>query len=153
MKWWGQMPWSSFSECWALKDKFFTLFFHIKRPFSSSSLSAIRVVSSAYLRLFIFLPAGKVVWYSYLFKNFSQFVVIHTVKDFDVVIMQKYMFFWNSLAFYMIQQMLAFWSLVPLPFVNPAWTSGSFRSMYCWSLAWRILSITLLSCEMSAILW
>ena len=25
------------------------------------------------------------------------------------------MFFWNSLAFSMIQQMLAFWSLVPLP--------------------------------------
>ena len=26
------------------------------------------------------------------------------------------MFFWNSLAFYMIQRMLAIWSLVPLPF-------------------------------------
>ena len=25
--------------------------------------------------------------------------------------------------------------------------------MYCWSLAWRILSITLLVCEMSAIVW
>ena len=24
------------------------------------------------------------VWYSHLFKNFSQFVVIHTVKDFSV---------------------------------------------------------------------
>jgi len=32
-------------------------FTFIKRPFSSSSLSAIRVVSSAYLRLLIFLPA------------------------------------------------------------------------------------------------
>ena len=50
----------------------------------------------------------------------------------------------------MIQQMLAIWSLVPLPFLNPAWTSGSSRLMYCWSLAWRILSITLLVCEMSA---
>ena len=29
--------------------------------------------------------AGKVVWYSHLFKNFSQLVVIHTVKDFYVV--------------------------------------------------------------------
>ena len=28
---------------------------------------------------------GKVVWYSHLFKNFSQFVVIHTVKGFCVV--------------------------------------------------------------------
>ena len=29
--------------------------------------------------------AGKVVWYSHLFKNFPQFVVIHTVKGFRVV--------------------------------------------------------------------
>ena len=29
--------------------------------------------------------AGKVGWYSHLFKNFSQFVVIHTVKGFTVV--------------------------------------------------------------------
>ena len=53
----------------------------------------------------------------------------------------------------MIQWMLAIWSLVPLPFLNPAWTSGSSWFMYCWSLAWRILSITLLACEMSAIVW
>ena len=61
------------------------------------------------------------------------------------------MFFWNSLAFSMIQRMLAIWSLVPLPFLKPAWTSGSSRFTYYWSLAWRILSITLLSCKMSAI--
>ena len=29
--------------------------------------------------------AGKVVWYSHLFKNFSEFVVIHIVKGFRVV--------------------------------------------------------------------
>ena len=29
--------------------------------------------------------AGKVVWYSHLFKNFLQFVVTHTVKGFSVV--------------------------------------------------------------------
>ena len=28
---------------------------------------------------------GKVVWYSHLFKNFPEFVVIHTVKGFSVV--------------------------------------------------------------------
>ena len=28
--------------------------------------------------------ADQVVWYSYLFKNFPQFVVIHTVKGFTV---------------------------------------------------------------------
>ena len=29
--------------------------------------------------------AGKVVWYSHLFKNFSHFVVIYTVKGFGIV--------------------------------------------------------------------
>ena len=29
--------------------------------------------------------AGKVVWYSHLFSNFPQFVVIHSVKGFSVV--------------------------------------------------------------------
>ena len=29
--------------------------------------------------------SGKVVWYSHLLKNFPQFVVIHTVKGFQVV--------------------------------------------------------------------
>ena len=52
------------------------------------------------------------------------------------------MFFWNSLACSMIQRMLAVWTLVPLPFLKPAWTSGSSQLTYCWSLAWRILSVT-----------
>ena len=109
-------------------------FTFIKRPISSSLLSSIRVVSSAYLRLLIFLlailipacassslvfhmmysayklnkqddsiqpwctpftiwnqfifqisqEAGKVIWYSHLFKNFPQFVVTHTVKGFTI---------------------------------------------------------------------
>ena len=29
--------------------------------------------------------AGQVVWYSHLFKNFPQFVVIHIVKGIDIV--------------------------------------------------------------------
>ena len=65
----------------------------------------------------------------------------------------KQMFFWNSLAFSMIQWMLAIWSLVPVPFLNPVCTSVSSWFMYCWNLARRILSITLLVCEMSAIVW
>ena len=51
----------------------------------------------------------------------------------------------------MIQQMLAIWYPVPLPFLNPAWTSARSQFTYCWSLSWRILSITLPACEMSAI--
>ena len=56
-------------------------------------------------------------------------------------------------AFFMIQWILATGSLVPLPFLNPAWTSGCSSFIYCWSLAWRILSITLLAREMSTIVW
>ena len=88
--------------------------------------------------------AGKVVWYSHLLKNFPQFVVIHTVKGFSLVNEREVYVF---LAFSVIQQMLAIWSLVPLPFLNPAYTSGSSRFTYCQSLAWKILSITLLVCE------
>ena len=87
------------------------------------------------------------------FENFPQFVVIHTVKSFGVANKAEIDVFWNSLAFFMIQQMLAIWSLVPLPFLSPAWTSGSPWFTYCWSLTWRILSITLLKYEMSAIVW
>ena len=58
------LPWNDGTEChtfvfWMLgfKPPFsFSSFTFIKRLFSSSSLSAIRVVSSAYLRLLIFLP-------------------------------------------------------------------------------------------------
>ena len=51
--------------------------------------------------------AGKVVWYSHLFKNFPQSVMIHSVKDFRVVNEAEVDFFFeNSLAFSMIQWML-----------------------------------------------
>ena len=60
------LPWSDttgchdlhFFECWVLGQLFsLSSFTFIKRLFSSSSLYAIRVVLSAYLRLLIFLPA------------------------------------------------------------------------------------------------
>ena len=37
------------------------------------------------IRIQISQEAGKKVWYSYLFKNFPQFVVMHTVKGFGIV--------------------------------------------------------------------
>ena len=51
----------------------------------------------------------------------------------------------------MIQRMLEIWSLVLLPLLNPAGTSGSSKFTFWWSLAWIILSITLVMWEMSAI--
>ena len=59
------MPWSDETGCHDLsflnvefQASYFTLLFHLLQEalFCSSSLSAIRVVSSAYLRILIFLP-------------------------------------------------------------------------------------------------
>ena len=93
--------------------------------------------------------AGQVVWYSHLLKNFPQFV-IHTVKGFGVVNKAK------------VDDFLE----LPCLFDDPADVgnlisgssafsktslSGSSQFTYCWSLAWRILSITLLACEMCTV--
>ena len=98
---------------------------------------------------------GQVVWYSHLLKNFPQYVVIHTVKGFGVVnkaevdVSLELSCFFNDPINGCWQFDL--WFL--LPFLNPAWTSESSQFTYYWSPAWRILSITLLACEMSAIVW
>ena len=39
------------------------------------------------------------VWYSHLFQNFPQFIVIHTVKGFGIVNKEEIDFFWNSCLF------------------------------------------------------
>ena len=69
------------------------------------------------------------------FKNFQQFAVIHILKGFwPGQWSRNIFFFWNSLAFSMIQWMLEIWTLIPLPFTSPAGTSSSL-------LAWRIFII------------
>ena len=46
-------------------------------------------------RMQIFQEAAKVIWYSHLFKNFPQFVVIHIVKGFTIVNeAEEFFFFW-----------------------------------------------------------
>ena len=85
--------------------------------------------------------ADQVVWYSHLFQNFPQFIVMNTVKDFGIVNKAEIDVFLELSCFF---DDPAVWSLVPLLFPKPAWTSGSSQFTYCWSLAWRILSITLL---------
>ena len=75
----------------------------------------------------------QVVWYTHLFQNFPQFIVIHTVKGFGIVNKAEEDVFLDSLAFSMIHQMLAIWPLVLLPFLKPAWTSGSSWFTYCYT--------------------
>ena len=52
-----------------------------------------------------------VVWYSLVFKNFPQSVVIHTVKSFGVVNKADVDIFQNSLVFSMVQQLSSVQSL------------------------------------------
>ena len=87
--------------------------------------------------------ASKVVWYFHLFKNCP---VCCDPQSMDLAwsMKQKYMFFLNSLAFSVIQQDVCNLIFVPLSFLNPACASGSPQFTCCWSLAWWILSITLL---------
>ena len=44
--------------------------------------------------------AGKVVWYSHLFQNFPQFVVIHTVEGFGIVNKAKVVVFLELSCFF-----------------------------------------------------
>ena len=95
--------------------------------------------------------AGQVVWYSHLFQNFPQFIVIHTVKGFGIVSKAKVdVFFWNICSFDDPEDVgnLISGSFAFSQSILNIW---KFTVTYHWSLAWRILSITLLACEMSAI--
>ena len=93
--------------------------------------------------------AGQVVWYSYLFQNFPQFIVIHTVKGFGIV---------NKAEIDVFLQLSCFFD-DPADVGNLISASSAFSksSLNIWKfmvhvlLAWRILSFTLLVCEMSAV--
>ena len=65
--------------------------------------------------------AGKVVWYSHLFQNFPQFIVIHTVKGFGIVNKAEIDVFLELSHFlYDPVDIGSLISQVPLPFLNPA---------------------------------
>ena len=93
--------------------------------------------------------SSKVLGYSHLFKNFPQFVVIHTVKGFSTVNEAEVDVFLEFSCYFMIQRMLAIGCLVLLPFLNPASIPRSSWFTYCWSA----YLITLLVCEISIIVW
>ena len=84
--------------------------------------------------------AGQVVWYSHLFQNFPQFIVIHTVEDFGIVNKGEIDVFWNSLAFSMSQQMLAIVYAKCLPRYQTTTklpTNNTCCSYPLWSLCWQ----------------
>ena len=95
--------------------------------------------------------AGQVVWYSHLYKNFSQFVVIHIVKGLGIV---------NKIEVGVSLEFSHFFD-DPMFVGNLISGSSAFSksSLNIWKFTihvylkpgLKILSITLLACEMSAI--
>ena len=118
MKWWDQdamifVFWMlSFKPTFSLSS-----FTFIKRLFSSSSLSAIRVVSSAYLRLLIFLPAILLLYYFYNVLEFWTFgfgtneFILRNERDGHAKIPKKLILLF----------LLCSWQLVPNVNVTLSW--------------------------------
>ena len=94
--------------------------------------------------------AGQVVWYSPLFQNFFTVFVIHKVKGFGIVSKVVDVFL-ELLCFFYDPTDVGNLISGSCVFLNPPSTSGISQFTYCSSLVWRILSITSLACEMSAI--
>ena len=70
------------------------------------------------------------VWYSYLFQNFLQFIVIHTVKGFDIVNKVEIDVFLELSCFFHDPADVGNLISGSSAFLKPAWTSGSSRFTY-----------------------
>ena len=97
--------------------------------------------------------AGQVVWYSHLFQNFPQFVVIHTVKGF--VIVNK------ALVDVFLEFSCFFYDPTNVGNLISGSSAFSKSGLYIWKFLVLIMlklilkdfRITLLACEMSANVW
>ena len=81
--------------------------------------------------------AGQMVWYSHLFQNFPQFIVIHTVKGFGIVNKAEIDVLLKLSCFFDDPADVGNFIFGSSAFPKPAWTSGSSYFTYCWSLAWE----------------
>ena len=79
--------------------------------------------------------------------------MIHTVKGFGIVNEAEVDGFLELSCFFYDPTNVGNLISGSSAFSKSRWTSGSSWFMYPWSLAWRILSISLLECEISAIVW
>ena len=94
--------------------------------------------------------ASEVVWYSHLFQDFPQLIVIHTVKGFSIVNKAEIDVFLELSCFFDDPADVGNLISGSSAFSKTSLNIRKFTVTYCWTLAWRILSITLLECEMSA---
>ena len=93
------------------------------------------------------------VWYSHLFQNFPQFTVIHTVKGFGIVKKAEIDAFLELSCFFHDPAEVGNRISGSSAFSKTSLNIRKFTVHILLNLAWRILSITLLACEMSAIVW
>ena len=94
--------------------------------------------------------ADQVVWCSHLLKNFPQFVVIHTTKGFGVISKAEIDVFLELSCFFDDPMDVGNLISSSSAFSNSSLNICNFMVHLLLSLAWRILSITLLEYEMSA---
>ena len=95
--------------------------------------------------------AGQVVWYSHLFQNFPQFIVIHIVKGFGIVNKTEIDVFLELACFFGDPEDVGYLISGSSAFSKTSLNIWKFTVHVLLSLTWRILSVTLLACEMSAI--
>ena len=93
------------------------------------------------------------VWHSHLFQNFPQFVVIHTVNVFGRVNKAEVDVFLELSHFFDDPMDVSNLISGSSAFSNSSLNIWKFMVRVLLRLAWRILSITLLACEMSATVW
>ena len=93
------------------------------------------------------------VWYSHLLQNFPQFIVIHTVKGVSIVNKAEMDIFLELSCFF--DDQADFGNLISgsSAFSKTSLNVWKFTVHVLLKPGWRILSITLLACEMSAIVW
>ena len=91
------------------------------------------------------------VWYSHLFKNFSQFIVIHTVKGFGTISKAEIHVFLELSCFFDDPAVVGNLISGSSAFSKSSLNIWMFMVYILLKRGWSILSITLLACEMSAI--
>ena len=91
------------------------------------------------------------VWYSHLFKNFPQFVVIHTVKGFGIVNKTEVDVFLEFSCFSDDPKDVGSLISGSSAFSKSSLTIWKFSVQVLLKITLENLSITLMACEMSAI--
>ena len=91
------------------------------------------------------------VWYSHLFQNFPQYIVIHTVKGFGIVNKAEIDVFLEVSCFFYDPMDVGNLISGSSAFSKSSLNIREFTVHILLKPAWRILSITLLACELSAI--